>query len=110
MLVLLLVVSCLVSAAFMFHELPQEPSDVILRELFRILAPGGVIAITDNNPQSPVIQNLPPAIFTLMKSTEPWSDEYYSYDVEAALAKIGFKNVVTIPTDPRHRTILAMKA
>lgn len=31
---------------------------------------------------SATIQNLPPAIFTLMKSTEPWSDEYYSYDLE----------------------------
>jgi hypothetical protein len=32
--------------------------------------------------RSKVIQNLPPVIFTLMKSTEPHSDVYYTFDVE----------------------------
>jgi ubiquinone/menaquinone biosynthesis C-methylase UbiE len=78
----------LVAASFMFHELPQAPSDAILREMYRLTVPGGVVAITDNNPRSPVIQGLPPALFTLMKSTEPWSDEYYTYDLEAALTQV----------------------
>ena len=78
----------LVAASFMFHELPQAPSDAILKEMYRLTAPGGVVAITDNNPRSPVIQGLPPALFTLMKSTEPWSDEYYTYDLEAALTQV----------------------
>jgi len=34
--------------------------------------------------RSKVIQTLPPAIFTLMKSTEPHSDVYYTFDVEVA--------------------------
>lgn len=41
----------------------------VVQEAARVLKPGGVLAITDNNPKSPVIQGLPPALFTLMKST-----------------------------------------
>ena len=82
---------------------------MILSEMYRITAPNGVIAITDNNPKSAVIQNLPPVLFTLMKSTEPHSDQYYSYDVEEAMRMAGFKDVTTIETDPRHRTIIGKK-
>jgi hypothetical protein len=65
--------------------------------------------VVDNNPQSPVIQNLPPVLFTLMKSTEPWTDDYYMFDVEAALQAAGFEHVITVASDPRHRTILGRK-
>ena len=58
-----------IAATFLFHELPTKPSDAIIQEMFRITAKGGVVAITDNDPRSAVIQGLPPAIFTLMKST-----------------------------------------
>ena len=98
------------AASFVFHELPAAPTDKILKELYRITRCGGVVAITDNNPMSPVIQGLPPALFALMKSTEPWSDEYYIYDFEGSLRKAGFECVRTEATDPRHRTILAYKS
>lgn len=62
--------------------------------------------IADNNPRSKVIQNLPPVLFTLMKSTEPWSDEYYAFDLEAEMRAAGLKGVVTVESDPRHRAIL----
>ena len=101
----------LVTASFMFHELPQKASCDILKEMYRITAASGygTVAITDNNPKSPVIQNLPPPIFTLMKSTEPWSDEYYAFDLEQAMRQVGFVDVITIDTDPRHRTVLGRK-
>jgi ubiquinone/menaquinone biosynthesis C-methylase UbiE len=99
----------LYSASFLFHELPQAASRDIMAEAFRVLRPGGVFAMTDNNPRSAVIQNLPAPIFTLMKSTEPHSDEYYSFDLEAALRDAGFTEVKTVETDPRHRAIFALK-
>ena len=68
------------------------------------------MAITDNNPKSAVIQNLPPPIFTLMKSTEPWSDEYYAFDLEQAMRDAGFVDVITVETDPRHRTVLGRRS
>ncbi len=96
-----------VSLQFVVHELPQQATHLIFREMLRILRPGGCLAIVDNNPQSSVIQNLPPVLFTLMKSTEPWSDEYYTFDLEAALKAAGFGEVTMTPSDPRHRTLIA---
>ena len=99
----------IVTISFVFHELPTAAAKNILEELFRITTSSGIIAITDNNPKSKVIQGLPPAIFTLMKSTEPWSDEYYALDLEGLLEGIGYVKVQTVESDPRHRTILATK-
>ena len=99
----------LFSASFLFHELPQAPARAVMAEAARVLRPGGVFAMTDNNPGSAVIQGLPPAIFTLMKSTEPHSDAYYAFDVEAALAEAGFTDIVTVETDPRHRAVFGIK-
>jgi ubiquinone/menaquinone biosynthesis C-methylase UbiE len=99
----------LVTMQFVAHELPRTATQAIFAEALRVLRPGGVLAIVDNNPQSPVIQALPPVLFTLMKSTEPWSDDYYTFDLEAALAAAGFEAVVVAPSDPRHRTLIAHK-
>ena len=99
----------LVTLQFVIHELPHQATEAIFREVSRILRPDGVIAIVDNNPGSTVIQNLPPVLFTLMKSTEPWSDDYYTFNVEKALQENGFTHQSTTPSDPRHRTIVATK-
>lgn len=99
----------LITLQFVLHELPQQATHDIFREMLRILRPGGCLAIVDNNPRSPVLQSLPPVLFTLMKSTEPWTDEYYTFDVVAALETLGFDSVELVPSDPRHRAILAHK-
>ncbi|OUL21202.1 SAM-dependent methyltransferase [Nostoc sp. T09] len=99
----------LVTLQFVTHELPSYASKAIFAEALRLLRPGGAIALVDNNPKSQVIQNLPPVLFTLMKSTEPWSDDYYTFDIEATLQAVGFAQPVTVASDPRHRTIVARK-
>ena len=99
----------IVTLQFVIHELPRQATIAIFEEVLRILKPGGVMGIVDNNPASPVIQNLPPVLFTLMKSTEPWSDDYYTFDVEAAMQKVGFDYQTTVASDPRHRTIIGVK-
>ena len=98
-----------VTLQFVIHELPRQATIKIFQEARRLLRSGGCLAIVDNNPRSPVIQNLPPALFTLMKSTEPWSDDYYTFDVEAAMQSVGFQYKTTVATDPRHRAIVAIK-
>lgn len=100
----------LITIQFLLHELPHQASKDIFQEILRILKPGGCLAIVDNNPRSKVIQNLPAALFLLMKSTEPWSDEYYTFEVEETLKNIGFDYKITLESDPRHRTMIAFKA
>ncbi|EAZ92289.1 class I SAM-dependent methyltransferase [Crocosphaera chwakensis] len=98
-----------VTIQFVLHELPRHAAIAIFKEALRILRPGGVLGIVDNNPRSEVIQNLPPVLFTLMKSTEPHSDDYYTFNVENALKELGFNYQTTVPSDHRHRTIVATK-
>jgi ubiquinone/menaquinone biosynthesis C-methylase UbiE len=98
-----------ITLQFVTHELPHSATKEIFAETLRILRPGGCFAIVDNNPKSKVIQNLPPALFILMKSTEPWSDEFYTFDIESCLQELGFDYQTTVESDPRHRTIIALK-
>ena len=95
-----------VSIQFVAHECPTRVLSNMVKEARRLVRPGGVVLIADNNPRSKVIQGLPPVLFTLMKSTEPWSDEYYAFDVERAMTEAGLKGVVTKESDPRHRAVL----
>ncbi len=99
----------LVTLQFVVHELPRSATIAIFEEIHRILRQGGTCAIVDNNPQSKVIQTLPPVLFTLMKSTEPWTDDYYTFNIEEALTKTDFTQITTVESDPRHRTIVARK-
>ncbi|OAY33947.1 hypothetical protein MANES_13G137800v8 [Manihot esculenta] len=97
----------LVSIAYVFHECPERAIVNIVKEAFRLLRPGGTLALTDQAPESKVIQELPPVLFTLLKSTEPFLDEYYLTDLEGRLKEAGFVNIQSVLTDPRHKTVTA---
>nr|GEW28433.1 S-adenosyl-L-methionine-dependent methyltransferase [Tanacetum cinerariifolium] len=97
----------IVSIAYVLHECPARATINLVKEAFRLLRPGGTFVITDNSPKSKKLQELSPVLFTLMKSTEPFLDEYYLLDLEKAVKDAGFVNVQTVLTDPRHRTLTA---
>lgn len=97
----------IVSIAYVFHECPERAIKNMVKEALRLLRPGGTLAVTDNSPKSKMLQELSPVLFTLMKSTEPFLDEYYLTDLEGVMKQAGFDNVQTILTDPRHRTVTA---
>jgi ubiquinone/menaquinone biosynthesis C-methylase UbiE len=97
----------LVSSFLMFHELPQKPSKQIFREARRLLRLGGYFTIMDMNPRSQIYATMPPYILTLLKSTEPYLDAYFTLDIEQALVEAGFDTPSITCNSPRHRTIVA---
>ncbi len=96
----------LVSACLVFHELPQAAAKEIFLEARRLLRPGGYFAIMDMNPRSPIYQTMPPYILTLLKSTEPYLDQYFTLDIASAMIEVGFAEPTIIVNSPRHRTII----
>ena len=65
------------------------------------------IAIMDMNPASEIYSQMPPYILTLLKSTEPYLDQYFSLDIDLALQTTGFESIKLIANSPRHRTVIA---
>lgn len=96
----------LVSACLVFHELPTTAAKAIIQEAHRILRPGGHLAIMDMNPQSETFVKMPPYVLTLLKSTEPYLDQYFTLDVEQAFTEAGFAKPTIRVSSPRHRTII----
>jgi ubiquinone/menaquinone biosynthesis C-methylase UbiE len=97
----------LVSIFLVCHELPQTATKEILREARRVLRPGGHIVIMDMNPQSQIYAKMPPYILTLLKSTEPYLDQYFALDIEGAIADAGFTRPSITENTVRHRTMVA---
>jgi ubiquinone/menaquinone biosynthesis C-methylase UbiE len=97
----------LVSACLLFHELPQTAAVQIIQEAKRLLRPGGYLALMDMNPKSEIYAQMPPYILTLLKSTEPYMDDYFSFDLEQAIAQAGFTEPTLTCNTPRHRVLLA---
>ncbi len=97
----------LVSACLMFHELPRTAAIEIFQEAKRLLRPGGHLAIMDMNPKSEIYAKMPPYILTLLKSTEPHMDDYFTFDIESAIMESGFSQPTVTCNTPRHRTIVA---
>jgi len=99
-----------VSCFLIFHELPQEATRQILREIRRVLRPNGYFAMMDMNPYSDIYVKMPPYILTLLKSTEPYLDQYFSFDLAAELVAAGFESPTITANTPRHRTVIAKVA
>jgi len=97
----------LVSAFLLFHEMPQDATRKIFREARRLVKSGGYFTLMDMNPRSQAYLTMPPYIMTLLKSTEPYMDQYFALDIEQALLEAGFDAVSITPNSPRHRTIIA---
>jgi ubiquinone/menaquinone biosynthesis C-methylase UbiE len=97
----------LVSLFLICHELPQTATLEIFEEARRLLKPRGHIAIMDMNPASEIYSQMPPYILTLLKSTEPYLDQYFSLDIDLALQTTGFESIKIFANSPRHRTVIA---
>ncbi len=97
----------LVSAFLLFHEMPAATSRRIFREARRLVPPGGRFALMDMDPHNGSFQTMPATVMTLLKSTEPYMDQYLSLDLERELVEAGFDSVESRPCSPRHRAVIA---
>jgi hypothetical protein len=61
----------------------------------------------DMNPQSEVYAKMPPYILTLLKSTEPYLDQYFALDLPQAIYDAGFERPSLTCNSARHRTLVA---
>lgn len=99
----------LISAFLMFHELPQSAAKNIISSASKLVKKGGYFAIMDMNPQSDNYQKMPRYVLTLLKSTEPYLDEYFTLDISSVFVKFGFSTPKIISISSRHRAIIAQK-
>ncbi|GAB0492113.1 hypothetical protein MMPV_003372 [Pyropia vietnamensis] len=98
----------LVTLSLVAHELPATALADIVTEAARLLRPGGVFAFMDADPSA--WATVPPAIFVLFASTEPWVGEYVRVDVPAVLRAAGLTVRGEGKNTARHRTVVAVKA
>jgi len=98
-----------VTLNFLLHECPKASSEAILSEAFRVLKPGGVLAVLDVDPRR--LLELPPLRRWAFQVTEPWckEGEYYNLEPTEYLSGIGFEDVIYNKNDPVNSRWLACK-
>jgi len=98
-----------VTINFLLHELPLASGQEVIREAYRLLAPGGVLAILDVDPRR--LLELPPFRRWAFQVTEPWckEGEYYDLDLPKELQEAGFHSVQRAANDPVNELVLATK-
>jgi len=82
-----------VYSVFLFHELPLETRDQVLRESLRVLKPEGVFAFVDSAQKGdmprmdPVLENFP------KQYHEPYFRDYLEHPMEERMRSAGFKDI-----------------
>ena len=94
----------LVTASLLFHETPPAVTRAILKECFRLLKPGGEVAILDGNQKS--LRQVPwlTEIFE-----EPYIKDYAGDSVDAGMGAAGFAAVRTEELWWLHQVTLGVK-
>ncbi len=80
----------LITASLLFHETPPSIARAILQECFRLLVPGGQVAILDGNQQTLRHSSWLTDIFE-----EPYIKAYAASSVDAWLGSVGFESIRT---------------
>ena len=102
-----------VSICLVLHELPQEATESVLQEAYRILKDGGSLLIMEMDPEAPGYRKLRSnaMLFSVLRSTEPCLDEYFDLapSIPSYLDSLGFGSVKISAATGRHMTIAASK-
>ncbi|MCA9680257.1 MAG: class I SAM-dependent methyltransferase [Kofleriaceae bacterium] len=87
----------ILTSVYLFHELPRNARRNVVREMFRVLRPGGLVVVEDSSQHadSPEIA----AVLAGFPATyhEPFYREYLEDDLAGLLAEVGFEPVSSEP-------------
>mmetsp|Transcript_8157 Transcript_8157/g.12508 ORF Transcript_8157/g.12508 Transcript_8157/m.12508 type:complete len:410 (+) Transcript_8157:60-1289(+) len=101
-----------VNLQFVAHELPLATTLAILKESHRILKPGGQLWFCEMDFETPgyAAQRSNPLLFSLIRSTEPYLDEYaeHAEDIRSELRK-WFHTTRMGAATGRHFAVVAVK-
>ena len=92
----------LVTAIWLFHELPRKARDQVVREAHRLLRPGGVFAIMESPPFKNLSESYSKLSAFLLDSTgrrmnDPWIPEFFKEDRVEMFRRGGFANARDLP-------------
>lgn len=97
------------------HELPPHAFRAVAAEAFRLLAPGGQLWLSEMDFETQSYMKLRSnlALYSLIRATEPYLDEYAEYQTSGALAAdllgAGFAPVKMAAATGRHFACVATK-
>ena len=99
-----------VLAYILFHEVPEHTFEPIVREMLRVLRPGGTLTVIDT-PNSTVFPtpNWMWKVFDARYNCEPYSQAFGAFDFAALLDKVGFEDVSKETTNTFLLNTLATK-
>jgi ubiquinone/menaquinone biosynthesis C-methylase UbiE len=101
-----------VNLQFVAHECPFEITLEMIQEAYRILKPNGQLWFSEMDFEAPAYaaQRANPLLFSLIRSTEPYLDDYadHSFEIRAKL-KSTFAHTIMSAATGRHFAIVATK-
>jgi ubiquinone/menaquinone biosynthesis C-methylase UbiE len=86
-----------VTSVYLFHELPRNARRNVVREMFRVLRPGGLVVIEDSAQLSESAAIGDALINFPAEFHEPFYRDYLDDDLASILAEVGFEPAVTEP-------------
>jgi ubiquinone/menaquinone biosynthesis C-methylase UbiE len=100
----------LIMSNFLLHEVPPIPTDNIIKDCYRILKPGGILAIIDLNTDK-LQNNFLVSTFRkwAFEVTEPHIYQYYNTNLTELLTINYFKNVKVYQNDPINNIWIGQK-
>ena len=100
----------LICCSFMFHEVPPEARKNVLKEMYRLLKPGGIISILDLDPEK-LLKILKKDNWRKIafESTEPHIYSYYDCNMEEEFSYLKLKNILKYDNDPYNSVWICSK-